>query len=755
VATGHHRGLLRQLDSLLAVGTAAELTDGQLLERFATREGASAEQAFSALVERHGPMVLRVCRGVLADSHDTEDAFQATFLVLVKKARALWVDDSLGPWLHQVALRTASCARSAAARRRKHERAAASQDRENHTVTHDELGKIQALHEEINWLPDRYRVPLILCDLEGRTHEQAARHLGWPVGSVKSRLSRARECLRDRLTRKGLAPSTRVIAAALRPVVLEDLLPRALVSSTTINAMRFAASRTILGGSAAVLAQGVLTAMSMTRWGKVASLLLVAGATVSGAGLLARGGAPGGELRVQKAAGGGPVSQMPVAEVNSGKFNISASGPGSLEQERSNDVISQVEGQTQIVSILPDGAKVKKGELVAELDTASFREQLTNQKIATRSAEAAYQNAKLTLEVAEIAVKEYEEGIYLQDRATILGEIKLAETDKQKVEARLERTRRAGQKLTETLKRSGATITSSDILAELYIEDQLEASLRELLRGTFSLEVAQNKLRVLDNYTKEKTLRELRSEVEKARAAVLAREQTWELEKTKLNRLERQIQNCKLYAPVDGLLVRGDNCEEGSTVPEHHRLFWVFEPTGHITVNIKVPESMVDRVTPGQKARIEVYAFPGQKLEGVVAKVAGLPDRIVFPHNAASPKVYSTLIKVDQSYGNFRPGMTARAEILISERDHVLSAPRKAVITSDRSGGERVAVKQPDGKFEWREVVTGDASESLVEIKQGLKPGEKIAIHPLELLSDQEKQRLKSQPPTPPAAPKQ
>ena len=97
MATGHHRGLLRQLDTLLAVGTAGELTDGQLLERFATREGAGAEQAFSALVERHGPMVLRVCRGVLADPHDVEDAFQATFLVLVKKARSLWVRRFAGP----------------------------------------------------------------------------------------------------------------------------------------------------------------------------------------------------------------------------------------------------------------------------------------------------------------------------------------------------------------------------------------------------------------------------------------------------------------------------------------------------------------------------------------------------------------------------------------------------------------------------------------------------------------------------------
>src|SRR6516165_7795387 len=113
--------VLRQLRTLFNVGAVRELTDGQLLERFATERGEAAELAFAVLVERHGPMVFRVCRGVLTDWHDTEDAFQATFLVLVKKARGLWVSDSLGPWLHQVAVRTASAARLDAARRQRHE----------------------------------------------------------------------------------------------------------------------------------------------------------------------------------------------------------------------------------------------------------------------------------------------------------------------------------------------------------------------------------------------------------------------------------------------------------------------------------------------------------------------------------------------------------------------------------------------------------------------------------------------------------
>ena len=102
--------VIKELQTLFNVGAVRELSDGQLLERFATDRGEPAELAFAVLVERHGPMVLRVCRGILADSADADDAFQATFLVLVGKARGLWVRDSLGPWLHQVACRAASCA---------------------------------------------------------------------------------------------------------------------------------------------------------------------------------------------------------------------------------------------------------------------------------------------------------------------------------------------------------------------------------------------------------------------------------------------------------------------------------------------------------------------------------------------------------------------------------------------------------------------------------------------------------------------
>ena len=170
---------VRQLKLLFTIGAIRGLSDGQLLEHFSTGGNDVAEVAFQALVERHGAMVLRVYRAQLLDPHDTQDAFQATFLILVKKARCLWVRDSLGPWLHQVAFRTASCARSDTARCRRHERAA-SEMATVHYGHEDQAGhELEAvLHEEINRLPERYRVPIVLCDLEGFTCEEAVRRMG-------------------------------------------------------------------------------------------------------------------------------------------------------------------------------------------------------------------------------------------------------------------------------------------------------------------------------------------------------------------------------------------------------------------------------------------------------------------------------------------------------------------------------------------------------------------------------------------------
>ena len=197
-----HRGAaLRQIRRLFGEGTLAGLPDAQLLELYVCH---CDELAFKALVQRHGPMVLAVCRGVLGDANDADDAFQATFLLLVRKAGSLWVGESLGGWLHRVACRIATQVKSDAGRRRDQERRAAEwRARGARSAIPWDDANI-ALHQEIDRLPERYRKPIVLCYLEGMTYQHAARHLGWSEGTTQGRLTRGRHLLRARLTRRGV-----------------------------------------------------------------------------------------------------------------------------------------------------------------------------------------------------------------------------------------------------------------------------------------------------------------------------------------------------------------------------------------------------------------------------------------------------------------------------------------------------------------------------------------------------------------------
>ena len=200
------------LDVLFREGTLGGLSDGQLLERFVAA-GPAAGDAFDVLMARHGPMVLGVCRRILRDSHAADDSFQVTFLVLARRAAAIRKRESLGPWLHGVARRVALRARVAAMVRREREaRAAIDPSAAEPEADEPDIGPV--LHAEIDRLPEKYRVPIIACYLQGRTIDEASRQLGWPVGTVGGRLARARDRLRDRLIRRGLF-SPAVLGGAL------------------------------------------------------------------------------------------------------------------------------------------------------------------------------------------------------------------------------------------------------------------------------------------------------------------------------------------------------------------------------------------------------------------------------------------------------------------------------------------------------------------------------------------------------------
>jgi RNA polymerase sigma-70 factor (ECF subfamily) len=176
------------------------MTERQLLECFVTTHD---PEAFAVLIERHGPMVLAVCRGVLRDEQDAEDVFQDTFLDLARSAGTIRQHESVGPWLHRVALRRARRARLSASRRRLREQKGADSRTEDPSEPLD-LSYIPILREEVSRLPRNHRLPVMLCYLEGKTCQEAAAHLRCPVGTVKGRLWRARQTLRVRLSRRGL-----------------------------------------------------------------------------------------------------------------------------------------------------------------------------------------------------------------------------------------------------------------------------------------------------------------------------------------------------------------------------------------------------------------------------------------------------------------------------------------------------------------------------------------------------------------------
>lgn len=265
----------------------AGLTDAQLLERFISRRD---EAALAALVKRHGPMVWGVCRRVLGNYHDAEDAFQATFLILVRKAASIASPKLLANWLYGVAHQTALKARATAAKRRARERQVTKMP-EPAATEPDMWNDVQPLlDQELSRLPDKYRVAIVLCDLEGKTRKEAARQLGLPEGTLAARVARGRVLLAKRLARHGLAVSGGALGMMLLQNGASAGVPSLVVSGTIKAANLFAAGQTAAAGlisaKAAALTEGVLKSMLLSKLKVAVALLLAIGALGIGASAL-------------------------------------------------------------------------------------------------------------------------------------------------------------------------------------------------------------------------------------------------------------------------------------------------------------------------------------------------------------------------------------------------------------------------------------------------------------------------------------
>jgi RNA polymerase sigma factor (sigma-70 family) len=375
----------------------SQRSDAELLRQFVSHRD---ETAFAALLGRHGPLVLGVCRQVLGHEQDAEDAFQACFLVLAEKAATIHREQSLAPWLHRVALNIARTAQAETTRRRaleRHKLAVAPRGSSDEVAMHDWQ---PLLHQEVDRLPEKYRAAIVLCYFNDNSHDEAAWALGWPLGTVKGRLSRARDLLRRRLARRGLALSAGAVAAALGQPVAADPVPTALVGQTLKAVLSAAAGGTIPSGvvSPAVLglANGALRSIAAATPGKAMALAAALGvatlAAMLGSGLAheVRPGNPPvatNETRSQPQADGDrPVDPdirhalgpAPAGESHAKAVDIPDTEPEAVEAERAltiEQLIADLESDDGPTRMTATSAILRMGrDVLPDLQRAGARQ---------------------------------------------------------------------------------------------------------------------------------------------------------------------------------------------------------------------------------------------------------------------------------------------------------------------------------------------------------------------------------------------
>ncbi len=353
-----------------------DMTDGGLLDSFIARRD---EAAFEGLVRRHGPMVMGVCRRVARNVHDADDAFQATFLVLVRKAASIVPREMVGNWLYGVAYRTALDARAKRARR--HGKETQVTDMPHPVVPPEEdWSDLQPLlDEELSRLPDKYRMPLVLCELEGRTRKDVARQLDVPEGTLSSRLATGRKLLAKRLAGRGLA-----ITAGSLPLVLSQQAAAASVQASLITSTVKAAALVAAGETAAgvvsanvvALTEGALKVMLVTKLKLTAVVLMTVGALGLGSTELLRSAlaAPTDQL---SAAADEPKKPRENARPNAADKNAQAATPAPRGRASTvGGMLQGVDADKQTVTVSINNRQTGKADKTFELakDAAIFRD---------------------------------------------------------------------------------------------------------------------------------------------------------------------------------------------------------------------------------------------------------------------------------------------------------------------------------------------------------------------------------------------
>lgn len=395
---------------------------------------------------------------------------------------------------------------------------------------------------------------------------------------------------------------------------------------------------------------------------------------------------------------------------------------GEVESSSNVDIRCQVKGKgngasTTILWIIPEGTHVEPGQKLVEFESSHLKEEETQQRIVTEQARAAKIQAELAYETAKIAVDEYLNGTFKQELQAIESEITIAQ---------------------ENLRRAQDYARYSEgMAAKGYITaTQLEADQFAVTNSRLSLETAETKKRVLENYTKKKMLNQLQGDLGAAEAQMKAHQASFELEEEKLNDLRVQLEKCVVYAPSAGQVVyaneldRRGNVEnlidEGVPVRERQVVIRLPDP-GKMQVKTKIKESRIGLIKPGQFATVRVDAMPGVELQGKVIKV----DAIPLPVWYSNVKEYATYVEISDPPPGLKPGMTSKVSVLVNEINDCIQVPVQAV---KQIAGEHYVCEFNNESSRIRHVHVGAKNDKYVVIRSGLEKGIDVVLNPEPIL---------------------
>ncbi len=392
---------------------------------------------------------------------------------------------------------------------------------------------------------------------------------------------------------------------------------------------------------------------------------------------------------------------------------VTVTEDGNLESASNLDIKCQVAGGSSILWIIEDGATVKKGDKLVELDSAALEEQINQQRIVFEKARSTKIQAEKNFEVAKLSVREYLEGTFKKELQDADAAIRIAEENLRSAQNSLEHAERMFRK---------------GYVSSLELEGQRFA----VERANLELASANTAREVLLNFTKEKTLQDLQSQRDTAEAQMKSETAAYELEELRLKRLEEQLVNCVIFAPQDGMVVYANDrssryrqeqsgIEEGAAIREQQTILRLPD-LSRMQVKVTVHESKVDQLAIGMPARIRVL---DRNMRGTVTSIANQPEPTSW--FSANVKEYATIVRIDQAPENLRPGQTAEVEIEVANLRDIITLPVAAII--EQRGGFCCWVRTPEGA-ERRPLVLGLSNDEFVEVKDGVSEGDVVILNP-------------------------